>query len=183
MFCKGYEQRGDSSAILAMGSLQDVGHALHVARMASALSKTVTIYTNGNASLAADLESKFGTSTSMKTDSRNITHFSRGPKNKEVTVHFDDGATETHVFLSHAPTMNPSNSLADQLGLERAPGGELSVSTPFQQTNVRGVFAAGDAASMMKTVPNAIYTGNFAGAMALTQLQAEIHGQEPLFQF
>lgn len=148
--------------------------------MASSLSDIVTIYTNGNSQLAGEIEAKFGATKVMKTDARKITQFSRGPKNKEVTVHFDDGTTETHVFISHQPVVNHTSSLADQLGLERTASGEISVTPPFQQTSVRGVFAAGDASSMMKTAPNAIYTANFAGAGAIMQVQADLHGQEPL---
>ena len=52
---------------------------------------------------------------------------------------------------------------------------------PFQQTSVRGVFAAGDNCAMLKNVPNAIFSGHVAGQMASTQLLAEVNGQKGLF--
>lgn len=181
LFCKGYEQRGASAAVFAQGMLAGSGHAMHVARMASALSKSVTIYTNGNEDLESELVGLIGSSSAiMKTDNRIIKLF-EAADNKSVTVELQDGTRTTHDYISHQPPIAHQTSLADQLGLEAGKTGEIVVSVPFQQTSVRGVFAAGDVASTMKSTPNAIFTGNIAGVMASTQILTDRFGQQPLF--
>lgn len=60
-----------------------------------------------------------------------------------------------------------------QLGLETGSQGEIKVNAPFNETSVHGVFAAGDAASQLRVVPNAIYGGSLAGGGLIAQLQAE----------
>lgn len=185
LFCKGYEQRGASAAVFAQGMLANSGHAMHIARMAAALSASVTIYTQGNKDLEAEIicliaSGSAAGSAVMKTDNRIIKQF-EAADNKAVTVELEDGSRITHDYVSHQPPIAHQTSLADQLGLEKSEGGEIVVSSPFQQTSVRGVFAAGDLTSMLKSAPNAVYTGNLAGAMASMQILTDRFGQAPLF--
>lgn len=72
----------------------------------------------------------------------------------------------------HAP-IEINGPFADQLGLETGPQGEIKVSQPFNETSIPGVFAAGDAASQIRMVPNAVYGGSLAGRGLIAQLQAE----------
>lgn len=167
--------------MLATDGLSNVPNALHIARQASALSKAVTLYTNGSESLATLLTQSFGTTKQMKVDSRPIKEFALGPNGHGVTIHFEDGSELVEPYLAHQPATRSKNQLVDQLGLERTPAGDVKVSQPFQQTSVRGVFASGDNCAMLKNVPNAIFTGHVAGQMASTQLLAEINGQKSLF--
>lgn len=62
---------------------------------------------------------------------------------------------------------------ASQLGLEIGPQGEIQTSPPFYETSVKGVYAAGDAASQRRMVVNAIHQGAAAGAGLVAQLLAE----------
>ncbi|KAK8150465.1 hypothetical protein MY1884_007969 [Beauveria asiatica] len=182
LYCKGHEQRGASAGVLAVGPLATVNTALHIARQASALSKAVTLYTNGNENLANELVSSFGTAKQMKTDARKIKSFAcNSDGHGGVIVEFEDGSKVTENYMTHQPPTKARSGLVDQLGLEKNPNGDIKVSVPFQQSSVRGVFAAGDACSMLKNVPNAIFGGHVAGQMASTQLLAELTGQKPLF--
>lgn len=183
LFCKGYEQRGASAAVFAQGMMANSGHVMHVARMASSLSKSVTIYTHGDAALESEIAGHIGSgagSAVMKTDNRIIKSFEPS-ENKAVTVELEDGSKVTHDYISHQPPIAHQTSLAAQLGLDTGEAGEIVVSVPFQQASVRGVFAAGDIASSMKSAPNAVYTGNVAGVMASTQVLTDRLGQQPLF--
>lgn len=168
--------------MLATGPLGAVPTALHIARQESALSKMVTIYTNGNEALANEIVGSFGTATQMKTDVRKIKSFALQDDNNGVVVEFEDGSSVVEPYIAHQPpTKARAADLVDQLGLDKSPNGEVKVSMPFQQTSLRGVFAAGDSSSMLKNVPNAIFSGHVAGQMASTQLLADFTGQKPLF--
>lgn len=71
------------------------------------------------------------------------------------------------------PNIESNGPFVEQLGLETGPQGEIKVSAPFNETIVHGVFAAGDVASQMRVVPNAIYGGSLVGAGLVAQLLAE----------
>jgi thioredoxin reductase len=45
---------------------------------------------------------------------------------------------------------------------------------PFQQTPVQGIYACGDNCSPMRSVANAVYGGNLAGAMVNRELVEEL---------
>ncbi|KAJ2902520.1 hypothetical protein MKZ38_000485 [Zalerion maritima] len=184
LFCKGFEQRDCASAgVLATNGLKNVPHALHIARQAAALCKgAVTLYTDGSEPLAAELESAFGSTGRMKVDSRRIMQCALGSGGTGVVVHFQDGSEPVEQgFLVHVPPTEPRGHFIGQLKLETTPSGDIKVSQPMYQTSERGVFAAGDNCSMLKNVPNAIFSGNLAGQGAASQIQAEAHGQKPLF--
>lgn len=171
-----------SSGIIADGEIANVVVSLHVARQALRLSKETTIYTLGNEQLATDITAATTTAPQMKVDSRPIKKLVKAPERAEVIIHFEDGTTKTEGYLVHKPkTVLKSDDLVKQLGLEMTPQGMIKVNPPFNQTNIKGVFAAGDAASPMQTVTQAIFSGTCCGGGAPLQLQAETYGQKPLF--
>lgn len=75
--------------------------ALHVARNAAQLAKSVTIYSNGNESQTEDIQAAIGPSAPMTVDSRRITRFVLGPNKTGVTLHFEDGGTKDEAFIGH----------------------------------------------------------------------------------
>jgi len=54
-----------------------------------------------------------------------------------------------------------------------APQGDIKTSQPFYMTSEPGVFAVGDCAVPIKAVIQALATGSFAAAGAVSQLQGE----------
>ncbi|KZF23927.1 FAD/NAD(P)-binding domain-containing protein [Xylona heveae TC161] len=183
LFCKGYEQRGCPSAgLLATEGLANVPFALHVARQVAALSSNVTLYTNGSEELSTNLQSAFGSAKQMRVDSRRIKRFNKGTGSPaEVTIEFEDGTHAVEGFLAHHPRSKPKGPFCENLGLEKTPSGDLKAGPPFYETSVKGVFAAGDNCSMMKNVPNAIFSGSLAAMGASSQILAEALGQKALF--
>ncbi|KAF7559039.1 hypothetical protein G7046_g5098 [Stylonectria norvegica] len=150
LFCHGFEERGaESVGVLAGGWFITPEGLSHVSPMAKRLSKSVTIYTNGNETLQAAVQANL--------------HSSK--------FHFDNRAI-TRVVQS-AP-------FAEQLGLECLPSGDIKVEEPFNETSVKGCFAAGDAATMKKAVVQATAMGAFAGAGIATQLQRELDERDEL---
>lgn len=141
---------------------------------AAQLSKLVTIFTNSSEPVAAQVKAA-AANAPFNIDSRGISGLSLD-SNDQVRIDFVDGTSTTVAFLVHSPLTAPSGPFVQSLGLELGPTGDIKADAPFFQTNVRGVFAAGDCVSMFKVVPNAIMNGNFAAVACATQLQAEKYG-------
>jgi thioredoxin reductase len=184
LYCHGWEERdAASSGILCEGDISSVVLALFVARQALRLSKEVTMYTHGNAQLAEDIKSTVAPAlqAKMKADPRVIKKFTKGPRDSEVILHFEDGTTKTEGFLAHKPKGAQRSPFAEQLGLEMSPQGTIKVNPPFNQTSMKGVFAAGDASNPMQTITQAIFSGTACGGGAPLQLQAETYDQKNIF--
>ncbi len=151
---------------------------MQFARNAAQLTpKKATIYTNGDEKLAATVAESIESSPIFHVDPREIKCFGKGPDRAQVVIHFKDGATATEGFLGHKPRTILKSDFAKQLGLDITLQGDIKVAPPFNQTSLRGVFAAGDSASPMKIVNTGLLTGAAVGAGVSAQLQAEKHGQ------
>lgn len=185
LFCHGYEQRGSASAgVLAIDDVAPVPIALHVARNAAQLVKEVTIYTNGNNSQVDALQAAIGPTAPMTIDSRRITKLVLGTDQIGLTLHFEDGSTKEEAFLSHKPKSKvKSSELAEQLGLEFTPQGDIKANPPFGETSLGGCFAAGDNASFLKTTPNAVNAGANSAAGTASHVQSARYGQMSLSEF
>ena len=59
-----------------------------------------------------------------------------------------------------------------ELGCELTEQGYLKTD-PMFKTTMPGIYACGDNANMMRSVANAVYSGNMAGAMVNHELTAE----------
>jgi thioredoxin reductase len=182
LFCHGYEQHGsESSGVLAIDDMAPAPFAFHVARSASQLTKTVTLYTHGNEDHAALLKEAAGSTAPFTFDHRKITKFTLGPKNIGVTLTFEDGSTRDEAFIAHKPKcVLKSPGLAEQLGCELTPQGDIKTSPPFGETTVLGCFAAGDNSSSFKTAPGALSVGGLAAAGIASHVQSRKYGQKSL---
>ncbi|KAJ4391003.1 hypothetical protein N0V93_004602 [Gnomoniopsis smithogilvyi] len=183
LYCHGWEEKGRLSAgMLAEGDTGNVLVALHFARQALRLANQVTLYTNGNAELAKQLtEALEAAPAPMTVEAKKIMRLRKGPKRAEMVIEFDDGTSRTEAFLAHKPKTKLRGSLAQQLGLQLTPMGIIKVNPPFNQTDLKGVFAAGDCASPMQTVTAALHTGTCTGGGAPLQIQAEALNQKAIF--
>lgn len=168
--------------MLAQGDVSNVVVALHFARQALRMAESVTLYTNGNDQLASDLDAALKAAPApMTVDARKIAKLSKAPERAQVTLHFVDGTTKTEGFLAHKPSTKLRGDLATQLGLALTPMGTIVVSPPFNQTSLKGVFAAGDCSTPMQTVTAALHSGTCTGGGAPLQIQAETYGQRAIF--
>ncbi|OCL14901.1 FAD/NAD(P)-binding domain-containing protein [Glonium stellatum] len=183
LYCHGWEEKGTAtSGVLADGDADHVVPALHFARQGLRMSKEVTLYTNGNEELASHLKSTLEAAPApMKVDSRRIRKLVKVPTRAEITLHFEDGTENTEGFLAHKPKSKLRGSLAEQLGLELTHTSIIKVSSPFNQTSLKGVFAAGDCCSSMQSMTSALASGTAAGGGAPLQLQAEAWNQKAIF--
>ncbi|KAI3317877.1 FAD/NAD(P)-binding domain-containing protein [Xylariaceae sp. AK1471] len=183
LYCHGWEEQWvDTAGILAQGDVGAVVPALHFARQALRMAKQVTIYTNGNETLAKDLSDALDAAPApMTVNQTKIAKLVKDPERARVIIDFEDGTTITEGFLAHKPNSKLRGDLAEQLGLEITPMKTVKVNPPFNQTSLKGVFAAGDCATLMHTVTSALYTGTCTGGGAPLQIQAELYNQPPIF--
>lgn len=171
LFCHGFEESGCSEAgLLAMDMTSNPPMAIGIACMAKRLAHSVTIFTNGNASLADNLQSE-ASQHNLKMDTRAISRVEKlSGETGNMHVHFDDGTSKHLGFMAHTPRTQLAAPWHEALGLKTTPTGDLEVGPLFPETSLHGVFAAGDCSHMMKAVPPAISSGTMAAGGVVHQL-------------
>jgi thioredoxin reductase len=177
--CDGYEQRGSAVGILDFDSPMNV----HFVQMAIPLEPTsITIFSNGPVKKESPVQDalKLAKAFGATLDERKIVRLvNNGASHTDgVTIHFETGDPVTLGFIVHKPaTVNRAQHLIEQLGIETvepAMGGHIKIAnTMFNETSVRGVFAAGDTMVMMKQVAIAMAEGLKAAAGAGMQIAQE----------
>ncbi|KAI1382629.1 FAD/NAD(P)-binding domain-containing protein [Hypoxylon trugodes] len=184
LFCHGFEERGAASAgVLAMGPMLGSagGNGLPlmspvIARMANRLAGHVTVYTDGNEELGAKIREQLKSASKFHVENRRVLRLAKDLEvqgDAGVLVTLEDGSVNKEGFLAHAPAVELNGPFAKDLGLTLAPQGHIDAQPPFYTTNVPGVYAAGDCATMMKSVPMATAMGSFVAAGLAHALQAE----------
>jgi gliotoxin/aspirochlorine biosynthesis thioredoxin reductase len=92
----------------------------------------------------------------------------------DVSIHLSDGSKYSTYWILYQPkTTLATPELVSQLGLELTPTGDIEVIDASQRTNVYGVFAAGNCATIVKNIPTAAAEGVAAGAGVHFQLAME----------
>ena len=168
--------------------------AFHVGNYALQLADKLTIYTNGDDVITAKIRGALAKGDSRITlETRKIARLSmKSPDASDVIVTFEDGSTMTEGFIvsphllslvygrvltqlpqAHAPTVEINGPFVGQLSLDLTPTGEIKTAPPFNQTSLAGVFACGDAATMIRAVPQAANMGSMAAAGIAAQIEAE----------
>ncbi|TGJ84724.1 hypothetical protein E0Z10_g4030 [Xylaria hypoxylon] len=182
LFCHGYEERGASSAgILASGLLGNTMFGPPVSRMASRLAGTVNIYTDGNETFGAEIRAVLKSTKKFRIENRKIKSVAKDPDvegEAGVLVTLEDGTVNKEGFVAHVPDFELKGSFVADLGVELAPQGHINALPPFFNTNVPGVYAAGDCATPLRTVPTASMMGSFVAAGLAQSLQAEDDAEE-----
>ena len=175
LFCHGYEDAGKpSSGVLALGENSVPAVATALARSAKQITSKVVIYTSNNPTVQASIAALLGQdNTAITTDDREISSLAPGAEGNGITLTFADGSTVQEAFLAHKPPTKLNGPFAQQLALELAPGGDIKVTPPFGATSVKGVYAAGDCATPIKSVIQAMHMGTFAGVGIAHDLQAD----------
>ncbi|RBR26307.1 uncharacterized protein FIESC28_00952 [Fusarium coffeatum] len=180
LYCHGFEERGaESVGVFAGGMISNADMLAHVTPMAKRLSNSVTVYTNASPSLSSTVQSKIH-SSKVHYDDRKITSFALVNGGPSVKITFEDGSSKVEGFVVNHPNVVQAAPFAEQLGLEMAPSGEVKVEAPWNETNVKGCFAGGDAATMMRSVMQAMHMGGFAAVGVAMQLQKEFDEKDEL---
>jgi thioredoxin reductase len=176
--CDGYEQRGTPIGVLSF----DGPISAHFVQLATNFDKRITIFSNGPVSSEERIQKALVVAKAFgaKLDERKIVQLvNNGPSHTDgVTIEFESGEPVTLGFIVHKPvTVNRAQHLIEQLGVETvdaAIGGHIMTINPmFNDTSVRGVFAAGDTMVMVKQVTIAMAEGLKAAVGAGMQLGEE----------
>lgn len=159
-YCHGYEVAGRRLGVLAL-----MPGALHLANLIPDWGAT-TYFTNGIDALTADTRAALSARGVGVVEGAVAAIVNEGEQLAGVRLH--DGRTiALDALFVNAPTRQAS-PLAAQLGCaidETGIGPVIRVDV-LGRTTVPGVYAAGDAAQLMKNLPAAIASGFAAGAMA-----------------
>lgn len=164
-YCHGYELRGQKTGIMANG-----GRAFHLASLVKNLSDDVEILTVGKADFSAEQIGKFQKHkiNIVETEIAEIEH-ENGLVNNVI---FKDGKKAHFNAIYAALPFTQHSDIPASLGCELTELGYVKVDM-FQKTTVPGVFACGDNTNMMRSVANAVYSGNLTGAIVNGELTTE----------
>ncbi|MCY1518834.1 thioredoxin-disulfide reductase [compost metagenome] len=164
-YCHGYENRNKNTAIIANGA-----KAFHLVSLVSRLTGKLTVLTSGKADFSAEQLEKLNAHhiRIIETPVAEVEH-----KNGHIqNIVFSDQTKESFdVAYSAIPFIQHSN-LPVSLGCELNEHGYLKIDT-LHKTTVPNIYACGDNSNRMRSVANAVYSGNMAGALVNAALAEE----------
>ena len=156
-YCHGYEVKNEKTGILANGNF-----AYHYAQLVRNLAKELTIFTNGQAEFTSEQKDKFA-KHNISIIEKEIDELQHKNGNVHQIVFKDNSTFELKAIYSR-PTFEQHCKIPEMLGCELTEQGHIKVDM-FQKATVANIFACGDNASPMRSVANAVATGNFVGSM------------------
>ncbi|MBK8567300.1 MAG: NAD(P)/FAD-dependent oxidoreductase [Saprospiraceae bacterium] len=164
-YCHGYEFRGQKTGIWANGK-----RAFHLASLVKNLTDDLTIMTAGKPDFSVEQLEKLEKHRIeiVETEIAEVEHEHGLVKN----VVFKDGKELPFTVVYASIPFAQHSDIPTALGCELTEQGYLKTD-PFQKTSVAGIFACGDNSNMMRSVANAVYSGNLAGAMVNMGLTEE----------
>lgn len=96
----------------------------------------------------------------METNISSLNH----DKGHLSTITFkNDNVAPFNALYAALPFVQHSD-IPEKLGCEFLDNGYIKIDS-FQQTSIKGIYACGDNCGMMRSVANAVYSGNLTGAM------------------
>lgn len=164
-YCHGYEVKGEKTGIIANGD-----RGFHVASLVNNLTDNITILTNGKSNFTNEQLSKLSIHNITIVENKiiEIEHENGQLKN----VIFNDGSLLAFKAVYAAIPFEQNSTIPLQLGCDFTEIGHIKVD-PSYKTNIVGIYACGDNASMARTVANAVGSGNLVGAMVNMELTTE----------
>lgn len=161
-YCHGYEYRGKKTGIIANGD-----RAVHISSLVKNLTTNVTILTNGKAQFSNEQFEKLK-NNQIEIIETEITEL-KNENGYVKSLVFDDGKEINFEAVYGAFPFSQHSDIPKQLGCDFTEIGHIKTDM-FQKTNVTGIFVCGDNSAMMRSVSNAVMTGNVAGAMVNMEL-------------
>ncbi len=164
-YCHGYEYRGQRTAVFANGE-----KAFHLSSLVSNLTDDLTILTTGKSDFddgQISALNKHGIKI-IENEITEIEHDNGRVKN----IHFRDAEKMKFDAVYAVVRFEQHSDIPASLGCELTETGHIKIDA-FQQTTVEGVYACGDNSSALRTVANAVYSGNLAGSMVNRKLTEE----------
>ena len=164
-YCHGYEIRNKKTGILANGE-----KALHLASLVNNLIEDLTILTSGQADFSPEQQAKL--------EKHNIKLL----EPEVVEIEHDQGVLQNVLFKDgsrasfdaiYAPVpFEQHTDIPASLGCELTEHDHIAIDH-LQRTSIQGVYACGDNSSGMRSVANAVSSGNLTGGMVNKDLTEE----------
>lgn len=164
-YCHGYEVKNQPTAIIANGN-----EAFEYIKMINHWTKNLTLLTNGSSTLTEEQSQKIQ-SKGIQIIENQLTKINH-QDGKVESIGLNDADDFPISVIYHRAQFAQKSDIAAQLGCEFDEMDLIKVND-FQQTNVKGVFAAGDNATPLRQVANAVAKGSLAGVMANRELIEE----------
>ncbi|OJJ19625.1 pyridine nucleotide-disulfide oxidoreductase [marine bacterium AO1-C] len=164
-YCHGYEYRKQKTALMANGE-----RAFHMIPLIYNLSNELTVLTQGKADFSEEQREKLK-ARNVEIIEKEITIVEH-QKGHIGGVIFKDGTKLKLDAMYAAIPFTQHTDIPQNLGCEMTEFGYIEVDS-FQKTNIPGVYACGDNATMMRSVANAVYQGSVAGAALNGELAHE----------
>lgn len=164
-YCHGYEFQNKKTGIIANGD-----RGFHIASLVNNLTKDLTIFTRGKANFTDEQLQRLRQNNIeiIETEIEELRH-----QNGMVeSLILSDGKVLNFEAVYGAFPFTQHSDIAESLGCEMTEMGHIKIDQ-LQKTNVVGLLACGDNSSPMRSVANAVYTGNLAGAMVNAELTTE----------
>lgn len=156
-YCHGYELKSERTGIIANGNF-----AFHYAQLIRNWTKDLTIFTNGKSTLTQEQTDKI-IKHNIPIIEREIEYLKQENGNIKQIVFKDNSEFNLKAIYSR-PAFEQHCKIPEELGCELTEQGLLKVDM-FQKTTIVNVFACGDNTSPMRSVANAVATGNMVGAI------------------
>lgn len=161
-YCHGYEIRNQKTGILANSD-----KAFHLASLVNNLTDNITVLTSGKANFNEEQLVKL-IKHKIKIVEKEI--FEIEHENGRIKkIIFKDGSKEDFNALYAVIPFIQHSDIPIDLGCELTEQGYIKVND-FQKTTIEGIYACGDNAAMMRSVANAVCSGNLTGAMVNKEL-------------
>lgn len=164
-YCHGYEHRYQNTGIIANGQ-----KAFHLASMVNNLSDKVTILTNGKADFDAEQLEKL-TKHNIKIIETTISEIEH-KNGKLKNIIFNDGNKIPFDVAYGAIPFTQHSDIPGSLGCELTEMGYIKI-VAYQKTTLPNIYVCGDNSNMMRSVANAVSSGNIAGAVVNGELVNE----------
>lgn len=164
-YCHGYEYKEKKTGIIANGD-----KAVHIASLVKNLTEDVTLITRGKANFSDEQKEKLERNHIQIIESE-ITELKHQNGMVESILLSDEKEIGFEAVYGVFP-FHQHSEIPKQLGCEFTEMGHIKADF-MQKTTIPGVFVCGDNSSMMRSVSNAVMTGNVAGAMVNMELVTE----------
>ncbi len=161
-YCHGYEYKGKKTGIIANGD-----KAVHISSLVKNLTEDVTILTQGKANFTDEQLEKLKRNNIQIIESE-ISELKHDNGIVESIIFSDQTEIKFEAVYGAFP-FHQHSDIPKNLGCEFTEFGHIKTDQ-FQKTNIPGIFVCGDNSSMMRSVSNAVMTGNVAGAMVNMEL-------------
>jgi thioredoxin reductase len=164
-YCHGYELRNQKTGIIANGE-----RAFHLASLVNNLSDNITILTSGKADFSEEQLTKLN-QHKIQIIEKEISEIEHEAGAIKYVLFKDQTRMDFEAAYASIP-FTQHTDLPVRLGCELTELGHLKVDH-LQKTNVKGIYACGDNTSPMRSVANAVASGNLTGAVVNSELTVE----------